>query len=91
MSFKISSAANRPDAAITPPPGMGAGAAHIEILNRRAVFRPARHRAEKEELVQSQFALKNISFGEAELLLQVPRRDDLAMENDVFSDSARIR
>ena len=31
--------------------GMRAGAAHVEILNRRAILRPTRHRAKEEKLV----------------------------------------
>ena len=39
---------------------------------------------EKKELVQCQFALKNISLRETEFLLEIPRGDDLAVEDDVF-------
>ena len=64
--------------------GVRAGAAHVEILDRRAVLGPAGHRPEKEKLVQGQLALKNVALGQTKLPLQVPGRDDLPMKNDVF-------
>ena len=64
--------------------GVRAGTAHVEILNRSAVFCPTGHRTKEKKLIQSQFALKNISFRKAKFLLQVPRGNDLTVKDDVF-------
>jgi hypothetical protein len=63
---------------------MGAGTAEIKIFNRSSIFCPTGDRTKEEELIQSELALKNISFGEAEFLFQIPWRHHLAMKNDVF-------
>ena len=72
----------RPGAPMMPPPGMGRRAAHVEVADRRAVARPARHRAQEEELLERQLALEDVAFGEAELALEVERRQHLAVQDD---------
>ena len=57
--------------------------AHIKVANRRAVLRPSRHRAQKEQLLQREFALKDVAFRQAELALDVQWREHLTMNNDV--------
>ena len=63
---------------------MGTGTAQVEIFYWRAVFGPTGNRAEKEQLVEGQLALKNISFGKAKLLFKIPGRDHLAVQYDIF-------
>src|SRR6185437_5522486 len=63
---------------------MRRGAAHIKIFDGSAVTRPARDGTQKEKLLERQFALKNIPFGEADLLFDVEGRENLAADNDVF-------
>ncbi len=43
---------------------MGGGAAHPQVLDRRAVLRSARHRAVEQQLVEGQFALEDVAFGQ---------------------------
>ena len=45
--------------------GMRRRAAHVEVANRRPVLRPARRRAQEEQLLERQLALKDVAFGQA--------------------------
>src|SRR5690349_17827140 len=51
--------------------GMGCGAAHIKIADRRAELRVTRHRAQEEKLLQRELALEDVSFAQAELAFQI--------------------
>ena len=64
--------------------GMGGGAAHVEILDGRAIARPAGDGPQEEKLLERKFSLKNIAFGEAGGALDIERRDDLLADDDVF-------
>ncbi len=57
--------------------GMRAGAAMVESLQGAAIIRMAEHRARREQLVQRQRAMKNIAAEQAELALQIERRQNL--------------
>ena len=63
---------------------MGARTAEIKIFDRRSVFCPTGYRTEEKELIQSELALKDISFRQAEFFFQVPGRNHLAMKDDIF-------
>jgi len=63
---------------------MRRGAAHVKVLNRRTILRPARCGTQKEELLERQFALKNISLRQPKFAFEIERRQDLPMQNDVF-------
>ena len=63
---------------------MGRGSAHVEVADRRAVLRPARGGAEEEQLLERQLALEDVAFGQPELALEVERRQDLAVQDDVL-------
>src|SRR5713226_10368996 len=58
--------------------GMRAGAAEIEAADGSAVARPVEQRAEGEELVEGQFAVKDVASGEAVSFFEVMRSDDLS-------------
>ena len=58
--------------------------AQVEILNRRAEHRPARHRTQKEQLLQRELTLENIALAQSPFPFQIERRDHLAMQNDVL-------
>src|SRR4030095_11390477 len=51
-------------------------AAHVEVLDRGLVLRPPRHGPEKEQLLQRQFTLKDISLRQPPLALEIARWDD---------------
>src|SRR5262245_6471714 len=63
--------------------GMRRGAAHVELSDRRAVLCPAGRGAQEEQLFERQLPLKDVALGQAPLALEIERRDDLAMKNDV--------
>src|SRR5215210_5968592 len=56
---------------------MGRRAAHVEALYRRLVLRPAGRGAEEKELLERQFTLEDVPFGQTEVPLDVERREDL--------------
>ena len=58
-------------------------AAHVEALDRRAVLRPAGDRAVEQELVEGQLALEDVALGEADLVLDVERRADLLVDDQL--------
>src|SRR3954466_6168395 len=57
--------------------GMSARAAQIEILDRRPISCPVQQRTHGENLVERQFAVKDVSTGQAINFFQILRRDDL--------------
>src|SRR5579862_3131389 len=63
--------------------------AHVEILDRRAELRVSRHRAQEEKLFQRKLTLKNVSFGKTPLALQIERRHNLLVQDDVL-DVGRV-
>src|SRR5690348_10661252 len=64
--------------------GMRGGAAHIKIFDGSAITRPSCNRPQEEKLLERKFALKNIAFGQADLLLNVPRTEHLLADDDFF-------
>ena len=40
-------------------------------------------RAQEEKLFERKLALENVAFGQAEFALEIERRDDLAVQDDV--------
>src|SRR3954470_6261690 len=63
--------------------GMRCRSAHPQILNRRLVLRPPRHRARKEQLLERQLALEDVAFRQTELAFEIEWRHHLPMQNDV--------
>src|SRR5712672_3005475 len=63
---------------------MGGGSAHIEVIDWGAVVGPARDGAEKEKLLEGEFALEDIALRQAEFALEVERGEDLAADYDFF-------
>src|SRR5258708_34434119 len=57
--------------------GMRAAAAMVEPLQRPAIIGVAKHRPRREQLIERQRAMKNIAAEQAELALQVERRENL--------------
>src|SRR5262252_3317593 len=64
-------------------------AAHIEVVDWRAVIRPPRDRAQEEKLLEGEFALKNVSLREAKFALQIERSQNLLPDDNVF-DVGRV-
>src|SRR5262245_34672551 len=62
---------------------MSRGPAHIKLADRRAVLSPPRNGAQKEQLLERQLSLKNVAFGQSKLPLDIQRRQDLTMQNNV--------
>src|SRR6266436_818062 len=56
---------------------MGAGAAKEEASDGSFVARPIENGAHGEELIESEFAVENVTAGEAVGGFQIKRRDDL--------------
>ena len=63
---------------------MSGRSAHPQVVDRRLILRKARHRAQEEQLLQREFALKNVSLGQPEFALQIERRHDLATDNNAL-------
>ena len=61
--------------------GVGAGAAKEKAANGGAVTRPADERAHGEELVEGEFAVGDVTAGEAVVLFEIERRDDARGED----------
>src|SRR5882762_511999 len=57
--------------------GMRAGAAEEKAADGRFVARPIKNRAHGEELIEREFAVKNMAAGEAVGSFQIKRRDNL--------------
>ena len=83
MSFRISSAANRPGAPMMPPPGWVADP-HIYrfLIGVRNCAHPGTGRR-KKNCSSDKLALKNIAFAQSPLAFQIERRHDLPVQNDV--------
>src|SRR5688572_867098 len=62
---------------------MRSRAAHIKVLDWRTILRPTRSGSQEEELLQSQLSLENVSFRQSKLTLEIERRYDLPVQNDV--------
>src|ERR671939_1292253 len=58
-------------------------AAHVKIPDGRAILRPARRRPQEEELFEGELSLKDVAFGEAELALQIERREHLPVQDQL--------
>src|SRR6266851_7562785 len=67
--------------------GMSRGAAEEEVADRRFVAGPVEDGAHGEELVEGEFAVKDVAAGEAVGGFEVLRRDDL----DAFDEAWKIR
>ena len=61
---------------------------HIEVADGCAVVGPAGDRAKEEKLFERKLALENIALREAELALEIERREHLAPDDDVFDVGA---
>src|SRR5687768_8623610 len=59
--------------------GMRRRPAHVQAIDRRRVARPAGNRAQEEQLLERQFTLEDVAFGQTEHALDVKRRQHLAM------------
>ena len=62
---------------------MGAGAALIQPLDRRAIVGPAGDGTQKEELFEGELTVEDVALGQAHRLLEIPRCNDLTVKNDV--------
>src|SRR5262249_2410150 len=60
---------------------MRAGAAQIEILDRRRGAGPREERTADEQLIERQLAVEDVAAGEAVVALEVERRDHLARDD----------
>src|SRR6185369_5045024 len=69
--------------------GMRRRAAHVEVLDRRAILRPTRRGPQKEKLFERQLTLKNISFRQAKLTFEIEWRHHLSIANQ-FTDVRRV-
>src|SRR5580700_667431 len=63
---------------------MRGGAAHVKVVNRRAVVGPSRDRTEEKKLLEGELALENIALREAKLALEVERRENLTAGDNLF-------
>ena len=79
VSASILIAALRPGAPMMPPPGMGRRPAHVQVLDRRLVLRPARRRAKEEQLLERQLTLEDVAFRQPPLAFEIERRDHLPL------------
>ena len=61
--------------------GMGARATMVEALERPAIVGMAEHWPRREQLVERQRAVKDVAAQQAELALQVERRQDLPADH----------
>src|ERR1035441_10717461 len=58
--------------------------AHIKVLDRRPVLRPARHGAQEEQLLQRKLPLEDVAFAQSPLTLQIERCDHLFVKDQVL-------
>ena len=72
-----------PVGAHDPAARVGRRAAQPEVADRRPEARLAGHRPVEEELLERQLALEDVALGQARRPLDVERRLDLAVEDDV--------
>src|SRR3990170_3942237 len=71
--------------------GMGSRSAEVQVLDRRAILGPARDRPEEEELVRRELAVEDVPAREAELPLQIQRRQYLAVEDRLGQVRREVR
>ena len=74
-------AALAPGAPMTPPPGWVLEPHMYMPAHRRAVLRVAGDRAVEQQLIHGQLALEDVALGQADLVLDVPRRADLGVQD----------
>ncbi len=79
-SRSTTAAALRPGIPVTPPPGMGAGAAQVEARNRRRVAGQRRRRAHSEELVERHLDVVGTCVRVAVARTQSLRTGDLPLD-----------
>ena len=77
-------AALQPGAPITPPPGCVLEPHMYIPAHRRPVLRIPRDRAVEQQLIERQLALEDIAFREPDLVLDIPGRADLRMQDEVL-------
>ena len=70
---------------------MRGGAAHIEVVDGRAVVGPSRDRTEEKKLLEGELTLENIALREAELALEVERRENLTAGDNPFDVGSALR
>jgi hypothetical protein len=63
---------------------VGRGAAHVKARNGRSIIGMPENRPCRIELVEAELPMKNITANEAELALEIERREDLARNNRRF-------
>src|SRR5262249_24173165 len=57
--------------------------AHPEISYGRRVSRPAGNGTQEKQLIESEFAVKDVAFRQRKVMLQVERRQNLTVQNDL--------
>lgn len=62
------------------PTRMGAGSAHIEALDRRAIIAVSKHWTRTKELIQRQRTMHDVAREQAKRPLQIERRHDLDVQ-----------
>src|SRR5207245_5334411 len=62
---------------------MGSRAAQVEPFEGHAVLRPSGGRSEEEQLVRREFPVEDVAARQPDHLLEVPRAEELAVEDDV--------
>ncbi len=82
-SMRISRAAFAPHTEETPPPGWVEEPHMYMFLDRHAVLAIPREWPVEEQLVDREFALENVAFGQANLLLDLMRSAYLHMHNQI--------
>src|SRR2546421_138225 len=70
---------------------MSGGAAHIKVVDRRAVIGPTGYGAQEEKLLERKLALKNITLGQAEFPLEVEWRQHLPCHDNLFDVGRMFR
>ena len=58
--------------------------AHVQVSNGSAILRPTRRRTKKEELLERQLSLENVSLGRAKISFQIKRGNHLSMKNQIL-------
>src|SRR6266496_6003454 len=60
---------------------MGARAAQVKAAHRRTVIGVAEHRARREQLIEGERAVEDVPADEAEIALEIERREDFSRED----------
>src|SRR6266851_1902698 len=68
---------------------MGRRAAHVKILDRCAILRPACDRPQEEELLEGKLTLEDVALTQSPFAFEIERRDHLLFNNDVL-DVGRV-